>query len=110
MSPRRTQPEQPESGTAAAKAARSPRSPQAPSSLDDSLRNWEQELEQLSFSQARTALEVALASLQSDELEVEAMADLYGRAMACLRRCESVLQQVEEDVRHLDPETLEPER
>ncbi len=64
--------------------------------------SWETELVQLSFSQARTALELALSRLQSDDLEVEAMADLYRRATAYAKRCETVLQGAEQDVRQLD--------
>lgn len=71
--------------------------------------SWEDEVAQLTFAQAQTALELALSRLQSEELEVEAMADLYRRALACSRRCEAILSQVEQDVRSIEPEELEAE-
>lgn len=59
---------------------------------------WLAEVAELSFQEARTALELAMAHLQSDSLEVEEMAGLYRRAEAYAKRCEAVLQQVEQDV------------
>ena len=53
--------------------------------------DWLADVEGLSFQDARTALELAMAQLQSDSLEVEEMAGLYRRAEAYARRCEAVL-------------------
>lgn len=61
-------------------------------------RDWQQEVEQLSYQEARTALDLAIASLQASDLEVEQMAGLYRRAEAYARRCEAVLAGVEQDV------------
>ncbi|MFY8148383.1 MAG: exodeoxyribonuclease VII small subunit [Prochlorococcaceae cyanobacterium] len=52
----------------------------------------------LSYQQARTALELVLAELQTTELEVEQMADLYRRGLQYLGRCEAVLERVEQEV------------
>ena len=57
----------------------------------------------LSFRESQTALELCLAQLQDEELDVESMADLYRRALAYAERCESVLQQVEQEVMQWDP-------
>ena len=57
----------------------------------------------LSFREAQTALELCLAQLQDQELDVETMADLYSRALAYAERCEAVLQQVEQQVMQWDP-------
>jgi exodeoxyribonuclease VII small subunit len=57
----------------------------------------------LSFRESQTALELCLAQLQDQELDVESMADLYRRALAYAGRCESVLQQVEQQVLQWDP-------
>lgn len=65
-------------------------------------------IDDLSFQQARTALELILAQLQSSDLEVETMADLYRRAQRYLDRCETVLRHVEQEVSRWDPES--PER
>lgn len=58
----------------------------------------------LSFRQAQAALELCLARLQESDLDVEMMAELYRRALAYSRRCEAVLQQVEQDVMQWDPD------
>ena len=70
--------------------------------------DWLADVERLSFQDARTALELAMAQLQSDALEVEEMAGLYRRAEAYARRCEAVLQQVEQQVIQWDAETTPP--
>lgn len=59
---------------------------------------WLAEVQDLSFNEARTALELAMAKLQSSELEVEQMADLYRRAEAYADRCQAVLKTVEQNV------------
>ena len=59
---------------------------------------WQAEEEQVSFNEARTALELAMAKLQSSELEVEEMATLYRRAEAYANRCSDVLEGVEQEV------------
>ena len=58
--------------------------------------------EELSFRESQMALELCLAQLQDQELDVEAMADLYRRALAYADRCEAVLQQVEQQVMQWD--------
>ncbi len=52
----------------------------------------------LSYSQARTALELVLAELQASDLDVEAMAGLYRRGQAYAERCEAILERVEREV------------
>ena len=59
---------------------------------------WQKEVEQLSYQEANTALELTLAKLQSAELEVEEMAGLYRRAEAYAARCQVVLEQVAQEV------------
>lgn len=53
---------------------------------------------ELRYGESRAALDLVLAQLQSADLDVEAMADLYRRGQAYLRRCETVLDQVEQQV------------
>ena len=60
--------------------------------------------QELSYSEAHTALELALAQLQSSDLPVEAMADLYQRARGYAERCEQVLEQIEQTIELWDPE------
>jgi exodeoxyribonuclease VII small subunit len=52
----------------------------------------------LSYNQARMALELVLAELQASDLDVEAMASLYQRGQAYAQRCSSILDQVEQEV------------
>ena len=59
---------------------------------------WQKEVEQLSYQEANTALELTLAKLQSAELEVEEMAGLYRRAESYAARCQVVLEQVAQEV------------
>jgi exodeoxyribonuclease VII small subunit len=60
--------------------------------------DWLQEVSSLRYQEARTALELAMAQLQSPDLDVEEMAGLYQRAEAYAARCTAVLGQVEQDV------------
>lgn len=53
---------------------------------------------ELSFQQARTALDLMIAELQSSDLQVEEMLSLYRRAQAYAEHCEAVLQRVDQDV------------
>ncbi|WP_216915097.1 MULTISPECIES: exodeoxyribonuclease VII small subunit [unclassified Synechococcus] len=57
----------------------------------------------LSFREAQTALELCLAQLQDQDLDVESMAGLYRRALAYAERCEAVLARVEQQVMQWDP-------
>lgn len=54
--------------------------------------------EELSYAEARTALDLALAKLQATDLDVEAMAGLFQRAQSYAKRCESLLAEVEQQV------------
>jgi exodeoxyribonuclease VII small subunit len=66
--------------------------------MADNKAQWRADVQNLSFNEARTALELAMAQLQSSELEVEQMADLYRRAEAYADRCQDVLESVEQNV------------
>ena len=59
---------------------------------------WLADINQLSFQDANTALQLAMAQLQASDLDVEQLAGLYQRARAYAGRCEAVLAQVEQDV------------
>lgn len=61
----------------------------------------------LTYSEAQTALELALAQLQASDLPVETMADLYQRARGYANRCEQLLDQVEQSINLWDPEQPE---
>jgi exodeoxyribonuclease VII small subunit len=56
----------------------------------------------LSFNQAQAALELCLVELQSNQLDVEQMMELYRRALSYADRCESLLDSVEQEVLQWD--------
>jgi exodeoxyribonuclease VII small subunit len=60
--------------------------------------------EDLSYSEAQTALELALAQLQATDLPVESMGELYLRAQSYAQRCEQLLTQVEQSIALWDPD------
>ncbi|KEF42087.1 MAG: hypothetical protein ER33_07605 [Cyanobium sp. CACIAM 14] len=68
-----------------------------------------QQADELSFREAQTALELCLAQLQDQDLDVETMADLYRRAQTYADRCEIVLRRVEQEVMQWDPSHHESE-
>ena len=68
------------------------------STASEPANHWLAEVQEMSFNEARTALELAMAKLQSSDLEVEEMASLYRRAEAYAERCRAVLETVEQDV------------
>lgn len=82
---------------------RSPRQPEDNSAAANATE--EQQLAaSLSFRQAQAAFELCLTELQAADLDVEAMAGLYRRALAYSERCETLLQQVEQEVMQWDVE------
>jgi exodeoxyribonuclease VII small subunit len=52
----------------------------------------------LTYNEARAALELVLSELQASDLDVEAMASLYLRGRTYASRCEAILNQVEQEV------------
>jgi exodeoxyribonuclease VII small subunit len=59
------------------------------------------------FAEAQQALEESLTQLQRDDLPLEDLPALYGRAMAWESRCRHILSDVSQDLQQLDPDTLE---
>jgi len=103
------QPAAPSKGKRSSKSAAGASEPKGRSigknTIDD---EWITTVEGLNYSQARTAMDLAIAQLQSEDLEVEQMATIYRRALACADRCEQLLAAVELEVVHLDPAELKP--
>ena len=61
---------------------------------------------QLTYAEAQGALERSLVQLQSEDLEIERLPELYAEAMGYEKRCLEVLQQVSQEIQQLDPENL----
>lgn len=62
---------------------------------------------QLTYREAQAALERSLVALQSDDLDVERMTELYQQACAYADRCDTLLQAVEAEVMLWDPDQPE---
>ncbi|QEY32939.1 exodeoxyribonuclease VII small subunit [Synechococcus sp. RSCCF101] len=60
--------------------------------------------EGLRYAECRTALELTLTALQSEDLEVEDMAALHRQATIYADHCEAILQSVEQEILTLDAE------
>ena len=73
-------------------------------------REWQADVAKLSFQEARIAMELSLGQLQAADLEVEAMAGHYRRALTYLERCEAVLAQGEQEVIEWDQDSPAPSR
>lgn len=84
-------------------STRSSSPPPAPAEAQPARDSEAEVADELSFLEAQTALELCLAQLQDQDLDVETMADLYRRAQTYADRCESVLRQVEQEVMQWDP-------
>ena len=61
----------------------------------------------LSYGEARMALELTLAQLQASDLDVESMTGLFSRARSYAARCETLLMQVEQEVALWDSDNPE---
>ena len=61
----------------------------------------------LSYGEARMALELTLAQLQASDLDVESMTGLFSRAQSYAARCETLLMQVEQEVALWDSDNPE---
>ena len=59
---------------------------------------------ELSYREAQAALQLCLAQLQASDLDIEAMGGLYERAQSYANRCETLLNQIEQEVLQWDPE------
>ena len=66
-------------------------------------------MDDLSFREAQVALELVLSQLQAPDLDVEAMVRLHRRGQAYAERCETLLRQVEQEVRLWDPDDPDAE-
>jgi exodeoxyribonuclease VII small subunit len=103
------QPPVPSTGKRSSKRAAEASDPTGrPISKNNNDDEWIATVAGLNYSQARTSMDLAIAQLQSEDLEVEQMATLYRNALACADRCEQLLAAVELEVVHLDPANLRP--
>jgi len=52
----------------------------------------------LTYNEAHAALQLTLAALQANDLNVEELTDLYRQARTYLERCDTVLSEIEQEV------------
>ena len=63
-------------------------------------------LKELSYSEAQEQLDQALAQLQSENLPLEELPQLYAQAVALENHCRQKLEQVSQDIQKLDPDAI----
>ena len=61
----------------------------------------------LTYNEAHTALQLTLAALQANDLDVEELTGLYRQARTYLERCDTVLGEIEQEVLLWDDEKRE---
>ena len=76
--------------------------------LPKEIKNWRKEVEQLSYEEALTALDLLLAELQNDAVPMAELQRHYQRGQVYLDHCERLLQSAEQSVIQLNPQTLTP--
>jgi len=73
---------------------------------ESSLLSNQTPIDQLSYEEAFSQLDVIVAALEGDELSLEAAMTLYERGQNLLHRCTDLLEQAEMRVRQLSGEDL----
>ena len=68
---------------------------------------WQEEVRSLSYDEALKALDLLLEELQNDNVPVENLQRHYIQGQIYLNHCENLLNNVEQEVIELPPETLQ---
>ena len=84
-----------------------PRKPQTVKT--ESQETWRKQAETLNYEEALQALDLLLARLQDEALPLSELQNSYQRAEIYLNRCEQLLNETEQNVLQLNPETLTTE-
>ena len=59
---------------------------------------------QLSYAEAQAALNKLIEALQSEQIPLEELPQLYAEALEIEKHCRGVLEQVVQDIKQLDPD------
>ena len=70
------------------------------------INEWRNETSKLSYEESLKELELLLQELQNDTVPVEDLQRHYLRGNIYLNHCESLLQNIEQEVIQLNPEDL----
>ena len=76
--------------------------------LADYIKDWRADAETLSYEEALQAVDVLLAELQSDTVPLADLQKHVVHGEVYLNHCEALLKVVEDNVVHLDPDSLQP--
>ena len=76
---------------------------------DDARSQWEEDASSFSYEESLQALDLLLTKLQDDSIPLAQLQGDHQRAEIYLKRCEELLNQVEQSVAQLHPDTLEGE-
>ena len=74
--------------------------------IEEMIRNWQQDVKSLNYEESLQALDLLLAELQGDNIQVSDLQHHYLHGGIYLQHCESLLNTVEQNVLELDPDTL----
>ena len=80
----------------------------SPPDLADYIKDWRADAETLSYEEALQAVDVLLAELQSDTVPLAEFQKHVLHGEVYLKHCEALLKVVEDNVVHLDPDSLQP--
>ena len=82
---------------------------QSKSKKDNAQAQWKEDAATLNYEESLQALDLLLTKLQDDSIPLSELQGGHQRAEIYLNRCEDLLQEVEQSVAVLNPDTLEPE-
>ncbi len=74
--------------------------------LKNMINKWKNEISLLSYEESLKALDLLLENLQKDTVPLEELQQYYLQGKIYLDHCDSLLNNVEQEVIELDPETI----
>ena len=78
-------------------------------SLKQQIRSWTKDAAKLSYEESLQALDLLLTELQSDAVPMRDLQRHYLRGQIYLEHCQSLLDEAEQTVIQLDPDSLQPD-
>ncbi len=78
----------------------------APRAAKDPIKQWRKDAQTLTYEEALQAADMLLNQLQNESTPLAELQQTYQRGQIYLERCEALLQEVEQSVLQLDPDTM----
>ena len=78
----------------------------APRAAKDPIKQWRKDAQTLTYEEALQAADLLLNQLQNESTPLAELQQTYQRGQIYLERCEALLQEVEQSVLQLDPDTM----